>query len=331
MLHCEKFRYVAGHTNNKHMHHLNSIHTPFILWGTVRTGWIIGLLLAGLIVTTANAGVTFYTTSSMFNPAVTSFNLRGTENWSTATGTEIANVSDPLLPGVANGPLPTGSSVTVGVRAQSNSLGNNPTHPAPGLGMVYAPAGFVGVSGNLQPTKQVSGNVTNSSFDLIFTNIGQSVPRAASLSPMYYRISSANNSATVTVRVYNQANTLLGSTTVANVKDCLEDAYLGIVTTDSDTLGRINIWATAKDVPGADNIAVYDAAPIPPTLKAVSRTGKNFTFKLAGQAGHRYAIQSGTNLVNWQSIQTNTLATNSIQLTITATNNLRFYRAQWLP
>ncbi|MEI9865959.1 MAG: hypothetical protein WDN00_15690 [Limisphaerales bacterium] len=313
------------------MHHLNSIHAPFLLFGGVRIGWIIGVLLFGFIITNAKAGVTFYTTSGTFNPAVGSFILRGTETWSTATATSASNMADPLIPGVANGPFPTGSSVAVGVRAQGNSLGNNPATLAPGPGLFYAPAGFVGFSGNAQPTKQVSANKTNASFDLIFTNIAQNIPRAASLSPMYYRILSPNNSVTLTVRVYNQANTLLGSTTVAGVPDCLETAYLGIVTTGSDTLGRINIWATTQDVSGADNIAVYGAAPIASTLKAISRTGNNFTFKLDGQAGQRYAIQSGTNLVNWQSVQTNTLATNSIQLTITATSNLRFYRAQWLP
>jgi len=69
----------------------------------------------------------------------------------------------------------------------------------------------------------------------------------------------------------------------------------------------------------------------PPSLRAVGASGGNFHGWLDGQAGQRYAILSSSNLVDWQYVQTNTLVSNSVSLTLAATNALRFYRAQWLP
>lgn len=69
----------------------------------------------------------------------------------------------------------------------------------------------------------------------------------------------------------------------------------------------------------------------PPTLQALGAAGNDFSFRLEGSAGHRYAILSSSNLLNWQHLQTNTLAGNSLLLTVSATNSRRFYRAQWLP
>lgn len=70
---------------------------------------------------------------------------------------------------------------------------------------------------------------------------------------------------------------------------------------------------------------------IPPNLSTVSAAGGNFNFRLDGQAGLRYAILASSNLVSWQYVQTNTLTSNSLSLTLAATNTMRFYRAQWLP
>jgi hypothetical protein len=69
----------------------------------------------------------------------------------------------------------------------------------------------------------------------------------------------------------------------------------------------------------------------PPSLNALNTSGGNFNFRLDGQAGQRYAILSSTNFVNWTAVQTNPLATTSLQISLPATNTARFYRAQWLP
>jgi hypothetical protein len=69
----------------------------------------------------------------------------------------------------------------------------------------------------------------------------------------------------------------------------------------------------------------------PPSLSAASVTGGNLNLQLNGLAGQRYTILASSNLVNWQYLQTNILTSNSLSLSLPATNMQRFYRAQWLP
>ena len=53
---------------------------------------------------------------------------------------------------------------------------------------------------------------------------------------------------------------------------------------------------------------------------------------LDGQSGQRYVIQAATDLVNWSSLQTNTLASNSLHMVFPATNLPGlFFRALWAP
>jgi hypothetical protein len=69
-----------------------------------------------------------------------------------------------------------------------------------------------------------------------------------------------------------------------------------------------------------------------PNLRSIGiSTNNTFKFWLDGQAGQRYAILETTNFVNWNPIQTNSPVSNSISLSVTSTNRLRFLRAQWLP
>jgi hypothetical protein len=56
-----------------------------------------------------------------------------------------------------------------------------------------------------------------------------------------------------------------------------------------------------------------------------------FDFWLNGQTNQRYAILSSPDLVSWQPVQTNTLASSPVQIVMPATNTAMFYRAQWLP
>jgi hypothetical protein len=69
----------------------------------------------------------------------------------------------------------------------------------------------------------------------------------------------------------------------------------------------------------------------PPQLSQVTTTGGLFQFRLDGQTGQRYALQASSNLVNWVSIQTNTLSASFQTITVGLTNQQQFYRAQWLP
>ncbi len=69
----------------------------------------------------------------------------------------------------------------------------------------------------------------------------------------------------------------------------------------------------------------------PPQLRVSREPANTINLWLDGQAGQRYAMLSSGNLVSWQYLQTNTLASNSLHITVAATNAQRFYRAQWLP
>jgi hypothetical protein len=69
----------------------------------------------------------------------------------------------------------------------------------------------------------------------------------------------------------------------------------------------------------------------PPQLRAGGMSANNFDFWLDGQAGQKYIIQATTDFTTWLPIQTNTLASNSLHIVLTATTPYRFFRAQWTP
>jgi len=70
----------------------------------------------------------------------------------------------------------------------------------------------------------------------------------------------------------------------------------------------------------------------PPQLRdAAMAAPAAFRFWLDGVPGQRYAIQDSGNLTDWTVLQTNLLASNSLSITLPATNTRRFYRAQWVP
>lgn len=219
---------------------------------------------------TARAGVLFFVNDPVgFATATTSLDFLGLENWSSAGNANSASVLDPVRPGIANGVFPNGTNVATGITVQSNSLGSAATVPAPGSNMFFAPAGFVGVSGAAQQSNQLSANTNGNSFDVLFADVGASVPAAVSLSPMFYRTNGPIDSGTIAVQVYDDSNGLLGTTSVANVADVSEASFLGIVATGGDVLGRVNLWAGMIAVPGADNIRVH-AVPEPGTLGALA-------------------------------------------------------------
>jgi Glycoside hydrolase family 44 len=73
-------------------------------------------------------------------------------------------------------------------------------------------------------------------------------------------------------------------------------------------------------------------AGTPPSLQSGAMSSTNtFSFWLNGQTNQHYAILYSSNLLNWQPVQTNSLAGNPVQIVLPATNVETFYRAQWLP
>ena len=92
------------------------------------------------------------------------------------------------------------------------------------------------------------------------------------------------------------------------------------------------LWAGETVGHFGDRVTLFVIpAGAPPTLAALGATGGLFQFRLNGLSGERYAILSGSDLVSWQYLQTNTLASNSLLISVSLTNSPRFYRAQWLP
>jgi len=222
-----------------------------------RWTWIwIGTLLS---ISDARAGVEFFVNDPAgFAAATASLGLLGSEDWSSGSG-DLQTVTDPLLPGVAKGPFPNGVNPATGMSVQSNTLGAVGTSPSPGGNLAFAPQGFVGESGNVQPSDQLSANQNDDGFDMIFGNGEVAEPTAVSLSPMFYRTSGLENAGTIAVRVFDETGTQLGTSSVPNVADVLETSFLGIVATDADRIGRVNLWTAPNAVAGADNIFVYQA------------------------------------------------------------------------
>lgn len=74
------------------------------------------------------------------------------------------------------------------------------------------------------------------------------------------------------------------------------------------------------------------AAPSAPSLRAPAITSSNtFAVWLDGQAGQRYAVLASSNFVDWTAVQTNTLGSDSLHLTLPRTGERQYFRARWLP
>jgi hypothetical protein len=236
----------------------------------VAVACVVGLSLAH----SAFAGVTFYVNDTAgFNAAAVALTLAGTENFesSTQAPNQFQNLNDPLAPGVANPPFPTGTGTAAGVRVQSNTLAGSPstTSPRGTIGLTTASVGFLGT-----PNDQISNQDPNDSFDMLFTPSNGQFVRAVGLHPLFFdnnATTATSNPGTLEIRVYNTSNVLLGTQTMTNV-DYSGTAFLGVVATGTDVIGRINIWDLSTTVffSGADDVSVYTAVTAPAELVSFS-------------------------------------------------------------
>ncbi|MDB6078111.1 MAG: hypothetical protein JWO82_1858, partial [Akkermansiaceae bacterium] len=76
-------------------------------------------------------------------------------------------------------------------------------------------------------------------------------------------------SGNVTVTVYDKAGNLLTSGVVNNISDSQENGFFGVVATNGEQIGRINVYSGANAFAGADNITVYSV----PEASALSLAG----------------------------------------------------------
>lgn len=208
--------------------------------------------------TGAHGATTFFVNNlAGFNSANSGNTLVGAEDWENnnlAPATIGSAFSDPLLPGVANGPFTSGISTTLNMKVQANTGGASSATLAPrGAGALIASSdGAAGFSGNIAPSSQLSVNRISDSFDMIF----DTPFLAVSLVPLYFSDTGQPSTATLSIKVYNTSNVLVGSTIVSNVADSLENSFVGVVASGGDMIGRINVSdaSATNNYSGADSI-----------------------------------------------------------------------------
>jgi hypothetical protein len=140
-------------------------------------------------------------------------------------------------------------------------------------------------------------------------------------------------------------------TVMAINKQLSSNAPVNITLTNFLSLGTAQVWrlTSANTITRLSDLAfagndfshtlpaqsitlfVIRTGPPPNLRDATLASASSFSFRLDGVAGRRYAIQASSNFVNWIPLQTNLLTSNSLPLTLSATNSHRFFRAQWVP
>ncbi|MEO6184224.1 MAG: carbohydrate binding domain-containing protein [Verrucomicrobiota bacterium] len=115
-----------------------------------------------------------------------------------------------------------------------------------------------------------------------------------------------------------------------------------------DEAARTNASAAARDISITNftligtnfnytfppySLTLFTFAPAPVRLSPMAALGSEIVFQLQGQAPSRYAIQNSSNLTVWTSITTNTLITDTLNITnvIAPGSSQKFWRAVWLP
>jgi hypothetical protein len=81
------------------------------------------------------------------------------------------------------------------------------------------------------------------------------------------------------------------------------------------------------------SMTVFNFPPAAPTLQAVSTSPGSVILQLAGQTGAPYVIQSSPNLVSWNPVSTNMMASSPMSVTNTVSPGAQtqFWRAVWVP
>jgi alpha-L-arabinofuranosidase len=108
--------------------------------------------------------------------------------------------------------------------------------------------------------------------------------------------------------------------------------------TNSPVPGAQDIATNSLPITGTNLLASFPpysvtVLTIPPTAPqlAVLPSGNQTILQLQGQPGIRYVLQSSTDLTNWQSVATNTVAGTTWNLTNSPASPAKFWRAVWMP
>lgn len=115
-----------------------------------------------------------------------------------------------------------------------------------------------------------------------------------------------------------------------------------------DEAARTNALASAQDIATTNfpmtgtnfnyafppySLTLFTFAPTPARLLPIAWSGNEIVVQLQGQAPSRYTIQSSSNLTVWTSVATNTLVTDTLNITnvIAPGGSEKFWRAVWMP
>jgi hypothetical protein len=79
------------------------------------------------------------------------------------------------------------------------------------------------------------------------------------------------------------------------------------------------------------SFTISPGLPAAPMLKALSASGGQFIFRLQGDSGVQFVVQTSTDLDTWTSISTNSLPGGILNITNSTTSSERFWRALWQP
>jgi hypothetical protein len=210
----------------------------------------------------ASAGIIFYNTQATFDAAtgLAGLTLLGMEDFesSTLAPGAIQDFDDPLAPGVANGPFPTGTNPATRMTVQSNTSPDGFTVAPRGVtGLVTAAVGFEGA-----PDDQIGNNQEPDSLDLIFASLAAAPITAVDLVPMFVDSLVTAALGDIQVQVFDIANTLLGSVLVTDITYANKLGYLGIIATAGDAVSRINLVdvefnSVTQHYAAVDDIRVY--------------------------------------------------------------------------
>ena len=144
----------------------------------------------------------------------------------------------------------------------------------------------------------------------------------------------------LTLMVINKQLALSATATVAITNRLLSGVGQVWQLTSANTINRLaDIHFTGSvftNIVPAQSITLFvlpfGTPPPPPTLRSGSLSSTNtFDLWLLGTAGQRYVLLSSSNMVNWTSVRTNTLATISWHSVLPANGMPSFYRGQWAP
>ena len=215
------------------------------------------LLVAG-VSGPAMADLIWFTEQSVFEQ----FNrehgkaLKGIEDYeeSTVAPGRVAEVNDPLVSGVPNGPFLEGLTGLQDLQVQSNTGGDpNSVTPRGAIGLGVGAAGFNGIV-----TDIVVSNWQFDSHDLIFlSEFTNGV--GGNLIDVFGRQSG------ITIRVYDTANNFLGEEQFP--ADITGQQFAGVW---SDiAIGRLNLFSTGDGFEGMDNIQAWIPEPASLSLFAL--------------------------------------------------------------